>query len=1368
MLCSKNSVKWIVLVSLVSLLFLAFSSAHAEITLSSTNVEPGDTIYFSGDACLLSGIRYFLSEPSHSYIENPSFFNVTKTKDTQKCSWSDTAHYLFNGSIKLPEDLVPGEYAFVIDSYSKGNDLVLELSFNVSEPINKEWKYGYPKSTDIKNNNWVQFDYNDSSWNTGSAPFGDGIQFSDYVNTKVSGSIFIRKHVYLEEYQPMLLMLDGENSAECFVNGNSIGSIYGYQMYHHMNRCSDPAYINYMYQGSWDDRFFYEDGYSYKGYKTIDISPYLKKGDNIISCKASVDSDVIRRTSGYNVEISGRLFLDVQLRPLQKNDVLWTKVPTTPWKNSTAFASANFYDYSCVKWSWTGGEMNYYQYRYLGYLSSSFYWSQLPISDQTLFNIDPNRYWQHGKWKDAVLAYNKSTTYLKKYVWSDDEHVETLLITDTKQSKCYANSEQLTVENYNDDYWRYSASARLVPGVNVIACESSAAGFNYFNMDLVAGSGQLKISDVTVVNQTTDDITVKVRIENIAHPEVELGVVAEVQKDGNVLWSNSTKVYQAVDNGLKIVNKTLVFPYTSAWIPDPVNWTAEGNFTVTGRYPNYVSTAYRAFDNNWNSEAVANSTEKTNLTETYQIDIDFSEYVNTELKNIDYHFYAYNRLFQIEIFNYNSDEWETVYNFEHTQQSCANRIGCVSIPTEVYQNTTFQISANNDYRSADNKLSFRMPNYIKFAESEMRFYMDLYRDIPAEEYDSYAEVLFTLPLHEGPGTYDLIFSAADLKDGDADFFATQVTVSGGSIIEPLPGNETNDTSEHLGFYPMSGNSGNSNGDNNNPSIGIIALAAGIIGGAAVGIYFVGTSRPDGSISLTKLGTSLDKVSNSLSTLWNMSSESQSSNYSSFSTMINTKYQAFQKFITKLNKEKQDYLDWQEEQRRKHAQNMQRIEAEQFLRSLEKSGMSINQQLVAINDYAKKNGASETLVKEFYDLYNFAVTAEPLSQALLNNPYSAAAELAKAMEFKQKYAAQLKMYGLDSMTIDQLYKSGLLVNTGSSYIFNQQLVDVVIAEYQTQQQESQQNVCIDPNLVNAQNLADEDISDKSWWDKFTGALSGLGKLIVNSIEEKVTVTTGIISNLVEGDVSSAAAIFTDYMKDQYELLKDTIINHGVEIAIGIAIGVGIIVFAPIVIPALALALGVSAAAITGVATVAGLAIAGTYVVTTYGPKLNEINDTCTWGNPSELCQYNVDDAKQQILTDGLIIGGSLVIGGPLSEVVNSWIFKTRWGSILADAATKGLAYEEIMANKYGMEWSNSNIPGKDLFDPITGKYYEVKEWSPEWFEQKYESLITDYQGVTDGFVVPKGTPQYVIDELKAAGFDVIVDDITWSQFENMAG
>ena len=527
---TRYSALWVLFV----LLLLVLTPAFGEIQLSNLNPQPGETVYFNGTVCFgensITSSRFLIKEPSGRYAESPSYLSISITPKGTCMNQDDYKEFYVNGSIKTDNNFAAGKYSLIINLIKGFHEDSYYSNFTVGS-YSGAWKYTFHPPS-----NWYAETLNDSSWQTGYMPFGNPSLFPGSINTTWSGDdVYVRKEVYLDSYTQAHLKMFAENTVSCYVNGKYVG---GHDSITALN--SGNCYTDNFYYGK-TSVFSTDDSYTYNGIKYLDISKYLKPGKNVIACQASIFDDVFYVGTYVYPGIKyypGRQFLDVEFLPLQKNDMFWStnsffqNYDKLNWYNTGYAQQSTYYEYDCRV---IGDSSTTHRYIKTQNWHGSWQWNALEIKDGTIFFAKPNHFnwaWDYidKRIYTGTMPYD-STTYFRKWIWSDVNETKTLKISDTKMPTCYLNEQQLTLLNYNHNYWRYYTNVNLKKGLNLLACSSSKLSTgNQFNYQLAEVNGPLTITDVQIEGDLLVDSLLRFTpvIENANHPEANVNVFMEI------------------------------------------------------------------------------------------------------------------------------------------------------------------------------------------------------------------------------------------------------------------------------------------------------------------------------------------------------------------------------------------------------------------------------------------------------------------------------------------------------------------------------------------------------------------------------------------------------------------------------------------------------------------------------------------------------------------------------------------------------------------------------------------------------------------------------------------------------------------------
>ncbi|MDD5181822.1 MAG: hypothetical protein PHC66_01470 [Candidatus Nanoarchaeia archaeon] len=391
-----------------------------------------------------------------------------------------------------------------------------------------DWEYNYYETSD-----WLE--EGSLGWSTGDAPFGNENYF--YVSSPTGGyhNIYARKEINLTDSTMGIIKVKAENNFKCYANGNQVFEMSGKMQpigkYSATGNYFDtPEGYNVYYRGTPYTYLTEQAGYWPAEYTYIDVSRYLKKGNNVIACEAWTDDSAYLYLYYYDkmhAHYDGRAYLDMSFFNLGPEWLEWSK-------GDSDFNRANASVYS-KEIEYTVGTKVISEYHAW---DGAWVWGRLPMTDGSYF-----------KWTDStsicpgcvhlepIWPYNDTSLYLRKWIWSDENKTMSLQVSDTKLPDCYVNENKVNFTNYNSPYWRYEASIGLAAGQNLIACKSPKAAANSFDMRITGPNGKLAITSVDVdrapeVNQT---LKFTITFANASHPETDVGLVFDIQKNDSTV-----------------------------------------------------------------------------------------------------------------------------------------------------------------------------------------------------------------------------------------------------------------------------------------------------------------------------------------------------------------------------------------------------------------------------------------------------------------------------------------------------------------------------------------------------------------------------------------------------------------------------------------------------------------------------------------------------------------------------------------------------------------------------------------------------------------------------------------------------------------
>jgi len=383
------------------------------------------------------------------------------------------------------------------------------------------WEY-----SKYSNNNWLSENFS-SGWSTGNSPFGTPSYFKVSTNADYK-HIYVRKIISLNDSTEGLIKARAENNMKCYANGNLVAETHGnIQKGNQFYNC----YLGFFSDTCSGGNTYYYDGYNdQNNFIYVDVSKYLKKGNNVIACEAWVDSKAYYYMYNiyYKNYIDGRLYLDFNFLMLNSSAVLWSKTDKNFYK--TEISTSVYRTFTC---SSSYGCLNHNTYAVVGaeYWDGPWQWSDLPVSDGSYFKWT-NLKCQPGSgcnYIDPIWPYDSTNLYFRKWVWSDSDEIKTLQISDTKLPDCYVNGIKINLTSFNSLYWKYTSDVQLKAGQNLIACKSPTTNVNSFDMRIVNVNGPLAI--VSVVNDSEiragSETIFTVTLANDSHPETHVALTLE-------------------------------------------------------------------------------------------------------------------------------------------------------------------------------------------------------------------------------------------------------------------------------------------------------------------------------------------------------------------------------------------------------------------------------------------------------------------------------------------------------------------------------------------------------------------------------------------------------------------------------------------------------------------------------------------------------------------------------------------------------------------------------------------------------------------------------------------------------------------------
>ena len=152
----------------------------------------------------------------------------------------------------------------------------------------------------ILDTNWYSLDFNDADWNVGHAPFGNTGGQCTTVLSSAPDDLFVRKWFYVAQSRDVTLHLATDDGARCYVNGHLV-----------LDRISDAH------------------GASYWNY-TVDITPYVRDGNNLLACWVANGGD---NSGGGNGYFDAEIVLESTC--MSPNTYIWVKIPEIPASGET-------------------------------------------------------------------------------------------------------------------------------------------------------------------------------------------------------------------------------------------------------------------------------------------------------------------------------------------------------------------------------------------------------------------------------------------------------------------------------------------------------------------------------------------------------------------------------------------------------------------------------------------------------------------------------------------------------------------------------------------------------------------------------------------------------------------------------------------------------------------------------------------------------------------------------------------------------------------------------------------------------------------------------------------------------------------------
>jgi len=382
------------------------------------------------------------------------------------------------------------------------------------------WEY-----SKYSNNNWLSENFS-SGWSTGNSPFGTPSYFTVSTNADYK-HIYVRKIIALNDSTQGIIKVRAENNLKCYANGNLVAERHGFiqKGNQHYN-----CYLHFFSDGCPHSGalYYYDDYNDQNSFVYVEVSKYLKKGNNVIACEAWVDSNAYYYDKKH---IDGRLYLEVNFLALNSSGVLWSKTDKNFYKTDVM---SSIYDvYSCSG-SYSCGYSNAKTWAIVSadYWRGQWQWGNLPVSDESYFKWTDRKCQPGGgscKYIDPIWPYDSTNLYMRKWMWSDSNETKTLQISDTKLPECYVNGIKINLTSFNSPYWKYTSNVKLNVGQNLIACMSPKINVNSFDMRVVEVNGPIAI--VSVANdseiKTGSETIFTIMLANYSHPETHVALTLE-------------------------------------------------------------------------------------------------------------------------------------------------------------------------------------------------------------------------------------------------------------------------------------------------------------------------------------------------------------------------------------------------------------------------------------------------------------------------------------------------------------------------------------------------------------------------------------------------------------------------------------------------------------------------------------------------------------------------------------------------------------------------------------------------------------------------------------------------------------------------
>ena len=1082
--------------------FLAINFASAEITFNNTHPMPGETISFNGGLWIPSNgyYRVLIKEPSGRYILYPDYLSV-HIKYNGRSSGS-YKRYDINGTIKIGKDFVPGEYSLVFDFTYSLSDNIRQYKFTVGN-YSSEWKY----KTRFPGANWNKENFDDSSWRKGYMPFGDS-RFFNVNSSWIYNKLYLRKEVYLDDNIQAWLRLFYEGYGTCWVNGVQVfsgESINGEGVgYCHKGGIK----VYYLSEGrfvSSVDKHYYSSKIYF-----VDISKHLHPGKNVIACEFTKRDRMYYTCWGTGCHhrryYSSRNYVDVTFAPLKRNDVIWNGYSTqeeTYWykPSFTPISVVRLYD--CETTNYEHGTTPRFA-RVNNFNYNSWKWDNLDITDDTTFYHKP----EHFNWnKDYIdrkiywgySPFNGKITYFRKWIWSDKDKYVVLKLSATNKLYCYINGKQTNFESYNNQYWNYYTPVKLYEGENLIACREKPSQFSIFDLTTSGFNGKLKVSNVSVENYD-DGINLNVRLENLAHPEVQSLLVVDV--DNN----SYTKEISSAQTLNENVTQNIIIPYFQDWFRH-ITWI---------RYEN-VSYGNRVSDGDWDTYGyLGNGMSSMRIEKEYTLTPNLSL---NELK-LKYKFVGDSIVY---FYNFGTDSFDNI-SYSKSEQ-------------KIFKVVSIQNATN--YVSSDGKIKFRIDvkkgqfshcyNWGCYITYSNAYYYDdeIYAKGTQTVYanftkiNSYANINMFIPLDSG--NHNITVSAIDLIDNDTDIFSSNLSFVAGAAGK-------------VGFLPFGGDSEGGKSAKTGGSSFVIA-ATSAIASASVAVAYLAKGK---SASLKRLETSLSKAEKIVSRLQSYRSASIRSNRFSFFRMLSRKYAVFKKHIRERKAEEKrvekirKYLEWLKKQAKKRKKEWSSRVREELIAKLSGSN---EEQIRQIDDFLSSHDLeyedAKALLSEREDLFGniFGISGSDVKG--LVKKFAKEIGLTNYVHLG-RWADQLRLI-IDDPRLRSKFEDFL--------------------EEQDYTPTDDSNSDDESSVYNDgyENTNEENNENYSWFDRFTGALGGLAKYLKLSFENLISEFKDIGSSLLEGDIVTAFNKWFNYSKEDLHSLAEVVKNNHKEIILSMVAG-----------------------------------------------------------------------------------------------------------------------------------------------------------------------------------------------------------------------